>query len=131
MISLDFTCTALVETRFINALSQNMHLIEFSFTNQSNRLRNEVSAILERNLRLRWPVVHALILDIVLILSDATVSLPPYVILWIIDFLPNYARVHTAKRKIEHILAIDRSIRRIRAHRTGLTFEQDDDEGIV
>lgn len=68
-----------------------------------------------RNIDLRWQVVHKVILETVV--AMAPLALPAYVLLWIIDWLPDYDKVHGALKKVSLIQSIIESTRRVLAAR--------------
>ena len=77
---------------------------------------------------LQWPVIHALILDIVIAMSP--LNLPAYILLWIIDWFPYLERRHTEYRKVTHIIRIIESIRRVwqrRIDNKRYHYNKDDD----
>jgi hypothetical protein len=68
----------------------------------------------ERNVKMRWCVIHPLIVDIVIALASAPLNLPAYVLLWIIDWLPHLERAHSELKKIRLIANVIESIRRVK-----------------
>ena len=87
------------------AANENCSLVEMSLPGIKS------NAITARNKRIQWPLVHDVILGICLALLPLDV--PPYVLLQIIDFLPDYISVSHV-RKINLIQSIYRSNRRVR-----------------
>ena len=55
-----------------------------------------IRALLDRNESVEWRKVHAVLLDAYIALS--ALQLPPYVMLWIVDWLPHYEHVSRIKK---------------------------------
>jgi len=67
-------------------------------------------ALARRNASLRWPVVRNCLIDITIAL--APLKLPTYVLLWIVNWLPDYEVVHSDLKKIRVIEGTVDSIRK-------------------
>ena len=79
----------------------------------------EIEAILKRNDSLRWRTVHPWLLDTCLAMSP--LELPPYVLLWIVDWIPFFEHAVSHRKKIHLIESIRDSVWRIRDSRTTST----------
>ena len=66
--------------------------------------------------QLTWNNVHALLLDIALVLA-APLRYRAYELLAIVDWLPYIARAHAAKRKARLFSGVIESIRRVEQQR--------------
>lgn len=102
------TFTEANRERIKTAFKNNFSLREFNFASLESTF---IKSIEERNSRLQWGVIHPRLLDLSIAMSP--LNLPPYVLLWIIDFLPEFAFV-SHHRKIHLLESIARSIRKIR-----------------
>ncbi len=86
------------------------------------RARAVVSCLLRatRTQLLTWPIVHAQLLDIALVLA-APLGFSAYVLCWIVDWLPFIERAHPALRKVRLFSGIVESIVRVKRQRTTST----------
>ena len=75
---------------------------------------NTIRSLCQRNVQLHKRVIHKRIVDIVIALSS--LDLPPYVILEIVDKFEYWSLVNR-KFKIDTIVAVDKSCKRVRSLR--------------
>lgn len=90
-----------------DAVEWNWSLLTFNMP-RDNAFRNSIR---ERNRSLQWRLVQPKILDICV--AMAPLQLPPYVLLWIIDWLPFYEAAVSHHKKIALIENINNSCVRI------------------
>jgi len=106
-------------TYIINALNVNTTLTSIELTVErvdevTTRDLKTIESLCQRNCQLQQPIIHARILDIVIAISS--LDLPPYVILEIIDKFEYWSNVDR-KFKIDTIIAVDQSCKRVRSLR--------------
>jgi len=75
---------------------------------------NTIKSLCQRNCQIQKRVIHERIIDIVIALSS--VDLPPYVVLEIVDKFEYWSLVNR-KFKIDTIIAVDKSCKRVRSLR--------------
>ena len=73
-----------------------------------------IRSLCQRNVQLHKRVIHEQIVDIVIALSS--LDLPPYVILEIVDKFEYWSLVNR-KFKVDLIIAVDKSCKRVRSLR--------------
>lgn len=84
-------------TQFEYVDSLCLYYMSVIFKFKDNSFPLEFASYIDRNLRIQWTHVHAVLLDICIAMS--VLRLPPYVMLWIIDWVPHYDLV-SHRRKI-------------------------------
>jgi len=75
---------------------------------------NTIRSLCQRNVQLHKRVIHKQIVDIVIAMSS--LDLPPYVILEIVDKFQYWSMLNR-KFKIDTIIAVDKSCKRVRSLR--------------
>lgn len=99
---------------FKKAIEKNQSLINFG-TGYDKQTR-EIQHILDRNKNFRWEPTHKRITDVVIAMFPLRInndSIPPYVMLWIIDWICPDNSYSTHFKKITLILNLYTSIRKI------------------
>lgn len=93
----------------IKTLDKNTSLEKFQITSSKNICY--INNILERNMKLHWEYRYEQIIEIILAMFP--LNLPPYVMLWIIDWIYEDNKYSTHLKKINHIMKLYESIRKI------------------
>lgn len=98
-------------------LNMSLLKIEFFIENQPSRGSSDVvNTVLKRNRNLRWDIIHPHIVSIVIGMFLLEVNhdyLPPYIMLWIIDWIYEDNPYSTHLKKINLITSLHKSIRKI------------------